>query len=119
MGATVTSIHRVAVLIGTGIGVTPWGSVLKVSSLLSLSAFGLIAVQNIMCALRGPYETYSQVCVRRYMQQKRKLGALRRVEFIWCVKLAEMRPLELTGAQDQPRHFRVRWAEVQACQALR
>jgi NADPH oxidase len=42
--------HEVAVLIGTGIGVTPFASILK----------------NIW-----------------WMQQKNKLGALRRVEFIW------------------------------------
>ncbi|ORY89731.1 ferric reductase NAD binding domain-domain-containing protein [Leucosporidium creatinivorum] len=42
---------EVAILIGTGIGVTPFASILK----------------NIW-----------------YMQQKRQLGALRRVHFIWC-----------------------------------
>lgn len=60
----------VAVLVGTGIGVTPFASILK-------NIWSVMTVRSLYMHHRA------DELMSRYMQKKGKLGALRRVEFIW------------------------------------
>ncbi len=67
--------RAVAILIGTGIGVTPFASILK--NIWHVSPPRPAPVRS------RPPGSLSLTLTRRYMQQKKKLGALRRVQFIW------------------------------------